>query len=265
MGDVSPQNSASPTPVQLSLLLEEQAQRFYRSRDNNIAERIIDQLLPMIGRTGRRYINPHRPGLSRDEVIQAGRVMVFTALRRFDPRQGTTFKTFVYNALRNQMMNYARDHGSSNITEPANSKEQRRHLKKALETSPDATVEELAEQTGMTVAAVQRVLATERSVLPTVRFGNGNDVAHGMVDPERNPAFAVDWIDAADARIMLDQAMPHLSEIQRTVITRRFFEQETLQEIASDLGYSEEGIRQIQLGALRRLRSLIGEQETLED
>jgi RNA polymerase sigma-70 factor, ECF subfamily len=65
--------------------------------------------------------------------------------------------------------------------------------------------------------------------------------------------------DAPDAerQAMFSQFVEHLSDDQRTVILRRFVEQQSVREIAASLGRSEGAVKQLQFRALENLRNLL--------
>ena len=63
--------------------------------------------------------------------------------------------------------------------------------------------------------------------------------------------------DDIEQRAMLYQLVDTLPDDQRRVIVRRFVDQKSLREIATELGRSEGAIKQLQLRALRDLRERI--------
>jgi len=62
----------------------------------------------------------------------------------------------------------------------------------------------------------------------------------------------------SDIEPLLDKAMNRLSDEQRTLIAMRYFENDSLQEIAQKLGLSEDAAKQRLHRAIQRLRSILG-------
>jgi len=79
----------------------------------------------------------------------------------------------------------------------------------------------------------------------------------------RNPAqIEEDWDKGAseeiERRAILAELVESLMPDQRMVIVRRFIEQRTIREVATELGRSEGAIKQLQLRALENLREKMG-------
>lgn len=79
----------------------------------------------------------------------------------------------------------------------------------------------------------------------------------------RNPAqLEEDWDEGASEEIeckaILAELVESLMPDQRMVIVRRFIEQRSIREVATELGRSEGAIKQLQLRALENLREKMG-------
>jgi RNA polymerase sigma-70 factor, ECF subfamily len=79
----------------------------------------------------------------------------------------------------------------------------------------------------------------------------------------RNPAqLEEDWDEGGseeiERRAILAELVESLMPDQRMVIIRRFIEQRSIREVASELGRSEGAIKQLQLRALENLREKMG-------
>ena len=88
---------------------------------------------------------------------------------------------------------------------------------------------------------------SDRSVVDTVADTHESDPSQLLQDIDIKESIA-DWLD-------------QLSEKQREVLSRRFglrgYESSTLEEVGREIGLSRERVRQIQVEALRRLRSIM--------
>jgi RNA polymerase sigma-70 factor (ECF subfamily) len=76
---------------------------------------------------------------------------------------------------------------------------------------------------------------------------------------------AEDWeqggTDEIERRAMLTELVESLPPDQRRVIVKRFVQQKSIREIATDLGRSEGAVKQLQLRALEALREKLGRQQ----
>jgi len=84
--------------------------------------------------------------------------------------------------------------------------------------------------------------------------------AHWQCNPKRQEILAEDLELAGndgsiERRAMIFQLVESLPEDQRQVIIRRFVDQRSIKEIAQELSRSEGAIKQLQLRALRNLRT----------
>jgi RNA polymerase sigma-70 factor, ECF subfamily len=77
-----------------------------------------------------------------------------------------------------------------------------------------------------------------------------------IIDPESVGARITD--PKIEERAMLYQLVGELAPVQRLVVVRRFVDQKSVREIASELGRSEGAIKQLQFRALQNLRMRIG-------
>jgi RNA polymerase nonessential primary-like sigma factor len=88
---------------------------------------------------------------------------------------------------------------------------------------------------------------SDRTIVDTVADARVCDPSQLLQDSDIKESIA-DWLD-------------ELSEKQREVVSRRFglrgYESSTLEEVGREIGLTRERVRQIQVEALRRLRSIM--------
>ena len=90
----------------------------------------------------------------------------------------------------------------------------------------------------------------DRPLLETIADNNAKDPA--------------DHVQTDDINSHMDEWLNKLSDKQREVVERRFglhgYDNSTLEQVAGELGVTRERVRQIQIDALRRLRSVMEQQ-----
>ena len=200
-------------------------------------------------------------GLLLDDLIGEGNVGLIRAAEKFDPRFGTRFVTYasywIKEAIRHALINT-----TSLIRLPAHmvgllAKWRRAELVLSRKTSCTPTFDEIASFLGL--SKMQKVLVARAQ---HVRHLN---VERGVTDHShpRPPDDSADGYDKPEARLQADdelnllrRQMDRLTQRERVILTMRYgLEGEppmTLREIGRRLGVTQETVRKIELGALRK-------------
>ena len=204
--------------------------------------------------------------LSFDDFVQEGMFGLIKAVDRFDHRRGHRFSTYAGWWIRHFMGRALADKGRL-VRLPVHLQEARHRVvaaQRALraELGREPTTDEVATMTGLSVEKLAQI--HEASVVREVRLdapvGDGADRsrAESFLDPGEGPARPDEVLEREGLAAIVQEQLAALTEIEREVLRRRFAlegdREETLREIAADHGLSRERIRQIQEGAIRKLR-----------
>ena len=206
-----------------------------------------------------------RPGVDLLDLIQDGNLALLCAVDKFDAARRFRFATYAMYWVRVAIFHAATEHGQT-IRTPAPINQDRRtvtgsrrRLTQALGRAP--TDEEVATSLGWTVRRValasSTVFRTLSLDLPIGPEGDGS-IADLVANPDgRTPLDDAIENDVADRVHALLQSLP---ERHGMVLKRRFGiggnGPQTLAEVATTLGLTHEGVRQIELRALARIRPL---------
>ncbi|NMT62907.1 sigma-70 family RNA polymerase sigma factor [Marinobacter orientalis] len=226
-------------------------------------QRLIRSNLRLAVHIARRYANR---GIPMSDVIQDANVGLIKAVERFDPTKGFRFSTYAYWWISEEVKRCMK-RGTRLVHTPENVVDEIRLLQKKslilhqslgrtpsqselaheIEVSP-SRIGELRALASMEVS-VDAPVTTEGSVTlgDSLSASEQSAPEHEMVQRDRKRTLAALLAD--------------LSSREKEVLSRRFGlglpEPETLQVISDNLGISRERVRQIEKGALKKLRNLV--------
>ncbi len=225
-------------------------------------EELIDEFRPLIATVARPYCR--HGSIERDELMQQGVVGLLEALERYDPSLGTPFWAYASWWVRQAMQQVTSElDGPIVLSDRA-----RRSLSRVAaarraylqEQRREPTRTELAAAAELDVSHVESLLAAGGPARALEeRIGDGDDglcLGDLLADPRAEDEFELVARRAAAKGVPTLLAL--LSDRERWVVSRRFGldgEARTLRDIAGDLGVSAERVRQIEQGALERLRT----------
>jgi RNA polymerase sigma factor (sigma-70 family) len=229
--------------------------------DADACRQLVDSFLPAIGAVARRINTSGR--VQRSELMQEGVAGLLFAARRYDPRMETPFwgyaSFWVRKAMQELVAELTRpaalsDHAVRGL---AQVKAVRRDHVQASGAEP--TRAELAAATGFTHAQLESLLAVDRSPRS---FEEPLDAGEGtatfgetVADPGAEEEYerVLDRLEIHAVRDLADR----LDERERTVLWRHYGlgqSPQTLSTIGDGLGLTAERVRQIEAGALEKLR-----------
>ena len=225
-------------------------------------EELIEEFRPLIATVARPYCR--HGSIERQELMQQGVVGLLEALKRYDPSLGTPFWAYASWWVRQAMQQVTSElDGPIVLSDRA-----RRSLsrlaaaRRALlqEQRREPTRTELAAAAKLDVSHVESLLAARGPARALEeRIGDGDDgfcLGDLLADPRAEDEFELVARRAAAEGVPALLAL--LSDRERLVVSRRFGldgEACTLRDIAGDLDLSAERVRQIEEGALERLRT----------
>lgn len=234
--------------------------------DRRARDRLVLAHLPLVARLARQY---GRHNVSRDDLIQEGMIALLDALDRFDPSRGLRFSTYAAWWVRSAVRSFVLRNASI-VTAGKTEAERSLYFKlphvraRYAGSVPDSEVDaRVASALGASLADVElagRLLSGRDSALTVDFDGSGTWATREVADQRPTPEDAA--LASSSGRVRaagLSAALDTLNPRERSIVLRHRLDEPgaTLEELGAELGISKERVRQIEAGALRKLRAAL--------
>jgi RNA polymerase sigma factor for flagellar operon FliA len=191
--------------------------------------------------------------VSREDLLSAAHVALVRAADRYDPSGGATFATYVLPRLRGAVIDELRatDWASRSV------RGQARRINTAADSLAATlgrvpTNAEVATRLGTTTASVSNIqVDVHRAVMMSI-----SDPAVAAHVPSTTESAEQVILRRERAGYLMD-AIASLPEKLREVVTRSFYDEETLREIAASMGVSESRVSQMRTQALTLIHTVM--------
>ncbi len=241
------------------------AQRLRDGNDLEAAQQLVLSNLRHVVHIARGYLGY---GLPIADLIQEGNVGLMKAVKRFNPEVGVRLISFAVHWIKSDIHEYIVRNWR--MVKIATTKAQRklffnlRRLKGRLGWMNRAEVEAVAKDLKVRPEDVLqmegRFAGADVSFSATPADGDEHYVPEDYLADSRDALAEIEHEEwAARREGAMKQALAILDERSRDIVARRWLndEKEGLQELADKYGISAERVRQIEAGAMKKLRKAI--------
>ena len=228
------------------------AWNFCGAGDRPARNRLIEGNLRLVLSVIQRFASR---GENADDLFQVGCVGLIKAIDNFDVTQPVKFSTYGVPMIVGEIRRYLRDNSSIRVSRSLRDTaykvlQARERLMNSGQREP--TVEQIAKE--LDIPREEVVFALDAMSDPVSLYepvySDAGDALCVMDQIRDTKNTEEDWTN----RIALKDALRHLNERERRILSMRFYEGKTQMEVSGEVGISQAQVSRLEKGAINTIR-----------
>jgi RNA polymerase sigma-B factor len=234
--------------------------RYRETKSIELRNEIVEKYLYIVDILIKKYLNK---GVDYEDLYQVGSMALVFAVERYDSSKGYEFTSFATPTIIGEIKRYFRDKGWA-IKVPRRLKEISAQISPAKEylygrLNRIPTVSELAEYLGYTEEEILEAMEGGQAYSTyslNQTFDEGGDEGEGAV-LEKYTGREEHGYHSFENAELIKTVMMDLSEKEKDIFKRRFFKNETQQDIAEEMGVSQMTISRLEKKIREKFRAAL--------
>lgn len=190
-----------------------------------------------------------------DDLFQVGCIGLIKALDNFDVNQNVQFSTYAVPMIIGEIRRYLRDNNPIRVSRSIRDLAYRSLMikeKLLKETGQEPTIEQIAkileidkEEVAFSLDAIQDPVSLQDSL-----YGDNSDNLYVIDQISDKKNTDEKWTE----NIAISEAMKKLSDKEKLIISKRFFECRTQMEVADEIGISQAQVSRLEKTAIKHIK-----------
>lgn len=222
--------------------------------DEQAKEQLVTTNAPLVKSVAKRFMNR---AIEYDDLYQIGCMGLIKAIARFDLSYDVRFSTYAVPMIAGEIKRFLRDDGMIKVSRSLKELAARAAAvrEKLIDThAREPSVAEIAAVLGVDAEDVAEALEAARPYASIYEPAYGAESDAMLLDTVGG---ACRELDSATDRVALKELLNTLSARERTIITLRYFSDQTQTQVAKSLGISQVQVSRLENAILQRLRKLL--------
>lgn len=225
--------------------------RRVKQGDKSARDELINGNLRLVLSVVQRFASR---GENPDDLFQIGCIGLIKSIDNFDISQNVKFSTYAVPMIIGEIRRYLRDNDSIRVSRSIKDTAYKAmQAKEALinELGREPTVLEMAEK--LQIPKEDVVIALESIVDPISLYepvySDGGDTIY-VLDQVGDKNDDTNWLD----EIALKEAIRHLNEREKRILSLRFMQGKTQMEVSNEIGISQAQVSRLEKGAILKIK-----------
>lgn len=224
-------------------------ERYQETKSIELRNEIVEKYLYIVDILVKKYLNK---GVDYEDLYQVGSMAQVFAVERYDVSKGYEFTSFATPTIIGEIKRYFRDKGWA-VKVPRRLKEVSAQISPAKELlygrlNRTPTIKELSEYLGYTEEEILEAMESGQAYSTyslNQTFDEGGEEGEGAI-LEKYTGREESGYNSFENAELIKTIMEDMSDKERSIFKRRYFQNETQQVIAEDMGVSQMTISRLE-------------------